>query len=116
MTSAGPAGDFEPVWNPDVADDLFGKIVLVGLTRWELGCLTQEQFYGRVVRLEEHRGIWLALGGTREGDEFILPPSTKDLKAAPPGTYRLRSTGEEVINPDYLTTWTVERDSSYPLT
>jgi len=37
----------------------------------------------------------------------MLPPEPEAYEPAPPGEYRLRSTGEVVVDPDYLTTWTV---------
>jgi len=38
---------------------------------------------------------------------FDLPPDPRGIRVAKPGTYRLRSTGQEVVDPDYLATWTI---------
>lgn len=41
------------------------------------------------------------------GAEFRLPPTTSAFRAARRGVYRMRSTGEEVVNPDLEAIWTV---------
>jgi hypothetical protein len=41
------------------------------------------------------------------GSFYWLPPDGRAFEEAPPGEYRLRSTGEVVIDPDYLATWTI---------
>ena len=43
------------------------------------------------------------------GENFALPPDLSSTKIAPAGVYRLCSTGEVVENPDYLTTWNINR-------
>jgi hypothetical protein len=35
------------------------------------------------------------------GDIFTLPPALEAFAPAPPGEYRLRSTGEVVVDPDF---------------
>jgi hypothetical protein len=37
-----------------------------------------------------------------------LPPEPDAFDEAVPGEYRLRSTGEVVVNPAFTTSWTVE--------
>jgi hypothetical protein len=46
-----------------------------------------------------------------EGDiePFTLPPDPDAYDAAPAGEYRLHGSGEVIISPDFLTTWTVNR-------
>ena len=34
-----------------------------------------------------------------------LPPDPSLIQPAPPGEYRMRSTGEVITNPDFITTW-----------
>jgi hypothetical protein len=41
------------------------------------------------------------------GKKRWLPPDLSQLKPADPGNYRLKSTEEVVIDPDYLSVWTV---------
>lgn len=44
----------------------------------------------------------------RGGDEpFTLPPEPDAFEIAEPGHYRLHSTGEIVVDPEYTTIWTV---------
>ena|SRR5438105_3356427 len=90
-----------------VASELIGKYVLVGVTvkdkRGEFR--RQEQFHGTVVEAHPGRGIKLNLRGARNGEEKWLPPATNVFTAASPGVYRLRASGEEVVNPDFTATW-----------
>lgn len=81
-----------------------GKRLLVGITyeSHDGQFIRQEQFHGTIVSAHE-KGIVLRRADTAE--EVDLPP---ELKEAPPGTYRLRSTGEAVIDPDYLAAWAVK--------
>ncbi|GAB5895435.1 hypothetical protein [Mycolicibacterium mageritense] len=50
------------------------------------------------------------------GETFTLPPAPESFSPAPPGEYRLRSTGEVVTDPDYLATRTVggQEHDPYP--
>ncbi len=66
--------------------------------------LSQHQWFGTIVTYSNREGIRIKL---RNSDQPCgLPPDPRGLRKADPGTYRLRSTGEEVIDPDYLATWT----------
>jgi len=44
-----------------------------------------------------------------DGEIIGLPPDLSSTQVAALGEYRLRSTGEIVVNPDYLTTWNINR-------
>ena len=48
--------------------------------------------------------VTIALAGR---EPFTLPPDPEAFEAAEPGQYRLRTTGEVVTDPDFLTIWTV---------
>jgi len=61
-------------------------------------------FHGRVARASTAEGVILQ---TASGEEIWLPPDFDSYHPADPGEYRLRSTGEVVVNPDYTATWTV---------
>jgi hypothetical protein len=101
--------DDRPAFDEEAGQALVGKHVLVGVTvqdkRGEFK--RQEQFHGTVVSAEAGRGIMLSLLGSREGEQKWLPPATNVFSVAPPGVYRLRATGEEVVNPDFTATWTL---------
>jgi hypothetical protein len=97
--------------NPEgiVWEELVGKYVLVGITRKDRrdADLGLEQFHGRVIASDPARGLSLRLEGSRAGDVCSLPPDLRSFKAAPPGNYRLRTTGEVVQDPDFVATWVV---------
>jgi hypothetical protein len=65
----------------------------------------QRQFLGTIARIDPAAGIELAHG---DGSTYWLPPDVRPLEEAAPGEYRLRSTGEVVVDPDYTCTWTVQ--------
>ena len=45
----------------------------------------------------------------KDGTDFTLPPDLNSTKRARQGEYKLRSTGEVVVNPDFLATWNLNR-------
>lgn len=92
----------------ELAAELIGKHVLIGLT-YELAdgdVESQHQLHGLVVRCDESTIAIEPWGG---GELFTLPPDLRSFQRAPAGEYRLRSTGEVVVDPDYLASWTVTR-------
>src|SRR6185436_12026224 len=99
--------DDRPRFDAAAAGELIGKYVLVGITvedkRGQIK--RQEQFHGTVVSADAHVGIVLMLQGTREGEKKTLPPATTVFEPAPKGTYTLRTTGENVDDPDFTVTW-----------
>jgi hypothetical protein len=89
---------------------LVGKRILIGLTSIdsEERPFHQEQFYGEIVDASP-TGVSVRIDGkTRHGETVGLPPDKRAYQPAKPGTYRLRSTGEAVENPDIVSTWTIE--------
>jgi hypothetical protein len=101
-------------WNEEFAQSLIGKLVLVGLTRLDAGGeeIQTKQFYGRVTSAHKTRGIAIKLEGMRSGETYNLPPDTSALYPAKRGEYRLRSTGEVVVDPDFTTTWTIKQPAN----
>lgn len=102
-------------WDIALAMQLPGKIVLVGLTYFEAGAeepFEQQQLFGRVVHADEHGGILLSLQGLRDGEQYNLPPDTRSFREAPPGEYRLRSTGEVVVDPDFTVTFSIRKQAN----
>lgn len=90
-----------------LADSYIGKHLLIGITYLDHDetLLEQKQFHGIIVRINEQEGIVIKLNDSDE--EYKLPPDINSLKEAPEGEYRMRATGEVVVNPDLLTTWTI---------
>src|SRR2546423_9518011 len=93
----------------ELAASYIGKHLLVGMTYLDHNeqLLEQKQFHGDIVRINEHEGIVILLRDS--GEEYKLPPDIDSLKPAPAGEYRLRATGEVVVNPDLVTTWTLTK-------
>lgn len=87
--------------------DMIGKTLIVGVTylTHEDEFIERKQFWGTVVSANQS-GILLKQGN---GEVFSLPPDLSSTTIALPGEYRLKSTGEVVINPDYLTTWIINK-------
>ena len=92
------------------AASLIGKRVLIGITYEDRrGERTRtEQVFGTVASADPD-GIRVALDGARRGETKWLPPCTGAFRAAPRGEYRLRSTGEIVVDPDFTPQWTVKQ-------
>ena len=99
--------DEQPEWDQTIADDMIGAVVLIGITYIHPEADTQEQMYGVIDSVDEIDGFGIILSGAREGETYRLPPDLKSFERAPPGDYRLRSTGETVTDPEYISQWTV---------
>lgn len=94
--------------------DFIGKTVLIGITYMTHDdvFISQDQFFGEIVSYHPTQGIEFKLMGRREGETYRLPPDLKRLQWAEPGEYRLRATGEVVVDPDFTTSWTSVRSAS----
>ena len=89
---------------------LVGKYVLVGITRIDsAGVLLEKgERHGRISSVDGSDGIKVTLS---DGDVLTLPPDPDAFRDAKPGIYRLRSTGEEIVDPDLTTVWTIQEPS-----
>jgi hypothetical protein len=67
--------------------------------------ISQEQFCGRV--LEVRDGVVVVHRPHAPGEPAVLPADPAAYDEAGPGRYVLTTTGETVVDPDYLTTWDV---------
>lgn len=94
-------------WDAPKAASLDGALVLVGITRVGPEGTEQSQFYGTVIEVSQHDGVLIRLEGRNSGETYRLPPDLDAFEPAAPGDYRLRSTGETVKDPDYVTSWTI---------
>ena len=88
-------------------DELIGKVLLVGITYYthDNEYIEQKQFYGTVTEANET----IIRVAQMDGTEFTLPPNLSSTKRARKGEYKLRSTGEIVVDPDYLATWNLTK-------
>ena len=98
-------------WDEELAGSLLDAYVIVGITYLKAdGSLDEQiQMHGRVSVAEAERGICIALEGKRVGESYWLPPVTRSFAPAPPGEYRLRSTDEVIVDPDFTSSWTITR-------
>lgn len=87
--------------------DLLGKTILIGITYYAKGnkLIEQKQFWGTVIVAKDNK----ILVRQENGEIFRLPPDLRSIKSAPKGEYRLHSTGEIVVDPDYISVWNVNR-------
>lgn len=95
-----------PQLDESKAPEYIGKTVLLGVTYLDHKekFQAQKQWVGTITAFSNTVGIRIEL---RDSDEpCALPPDPRGIRKANPGVYKLRSTGEEVIDPDYLATWT----------
>ena len=87
----------------DGLEALLGKRLLVGISYVKANGEVDEevQFVGTVTSVDPLVAI-----DRGDGRTFTLPPDPDAFERAAPGEYRLRSTGEVVIDPDFVSTWT----------
>jgi len=99
--------DGDARFNESRARFAIGKRVLIGitvLTPDEEAVIERHAFAGTVASVEPARGIELTLD---DRSSYWLPPDTNSLREAAPGEYRLRGTGQTIVDPDYTATWTI---------
>lgn len=97
----------QPTFDEEAALSIIGKHLLVGVThRNRANEVTSfEQFHGEIIRASRDGGIIVRLDGSAE--ERWVPPDLSHLHTAVPGNYHLKATGEVVVDPDFVATWTV---------
>ena len=107
-------GDPVSGFDEDFAQGFVGRTLLVGITHVSaLGEVThQEQVHGLIVSATA-AGIDVELRGVHEGTVWRMAPFLGELSPAKPGVYRLRSTGEEVENPDFLFSLTIRNSGKH---
>lgn len=85
--------------------DLTGKTVLVSITQYAFDnvLIDRKQFSGQIIEAGE-RGIVIR---QKNGETIPLPPDLSAIQPAQPGAYRSPVTGETVVDPDFLISWSV---------
>jgi SMI1-KNR4 cell-wall len=104
LVLVGPEGDY--LFNERRARFALGKRVLVGITVLspdEDEVVERHSFAGTVAHVEPG-GIELKLD---DQTSYWLPPDATALREAAPGEYSLRDTGQTIVDPDYVATWTI---------
>ncbi len=108
-TPGDPSGP--PPFDVRMARQLIGKRVLIGLTFVTPGEADRlEQMHGTVDDVTE-AGFAVRLPNY---EIYWLPPDLRPWEAAAKGQYRLRSTGEVVVDPDYTSNWRVTSGDAPP--
>ena len=87
-------------------DGYVGKHLLMSLTYLDgTGAMSQKvQLHGIITRINE---AIIAVNLQDTGEEFTLPADMSALTAAPEGEYRLKPSGDIVVDPDYLVVYTI---------
>ncbi|MBI4860618.1 MAG: hypothetical protein HY815_10195 [Candidatus Riflebacteria bacterium] len=87
-----------------------GKTILVALTylTHDGQLIRRQQIHGRI-ESATRQGILIVLDGSDAGEKWNMPPSLDAIRRAGPGVYRLEETGEEIENPDLLSSWTISK-------
>lgn len=88
-------------------EDLIGKRILVGLTYVDddENVTDKAGFHGEIVKAGEDEGITIMVSDS--GQTFVLPPDLSAVHAASPGRYQYNSDGEVVVDPDFISNWTI---------
>jgi hypothetical protein len=88
---------------------MLGRRILVGITYVDVDGQPEHkvQFAGIVTAIDP-----LVTIDRGDDEPFTLPPDPDAYDQGAPGEYRLRGTGDVVVNPDFITTWTVQAPSS----
>ena len=92
--------------------DVVGKTILLGLTfTKEDGTLVEQtQRHGIIEQYDPDTGLAVRLVGPGhpwDGELYWLPPDLNNVREAAPGAYRLRSTGETIVDPDFTSSWEI---------
>ena len=95
-------------WDDVLANSMIGKSVIIGFTyRTADGVIRERtQHYGVIESVSQSNGIVVRLDEA-EGKTLALPPAPFTIIPAERGTYRLRESGRQIVDPDFVTTWTV---------
>ncbi|HVK53740.1 MAG TPA: hypothetical protein VM532_01805 [Burkholderiales bacterium] len=90
----------------EIIASYLGKTILIGLTvlASDNSVIGKIETHGVITKLE---GEYLVIKRSNDQPDFRLPFAPNYISSATPGEYRLRTTGEVVTNPDFLTTWDI---------
>lgn len=90
--------------------NLIDKILLIGITILNSSdeLIAQIQVFGPIIEVNSN-GIIILRNQTQS--KFSIPADFENISLANPGEYKLRSTGEIVIDPDFISSWTVHSAS-----
>ncbi len=86
------------------AHEFIGKTILVGVTNYDHddNLMSRQEYYGTIETYSNTEGVRIKLFGS--DDHCCLPPDPGGIQEAEPGVYTLKSTGQQIEDPDYLAT------------
>lgn len=86
-------------------ESIVGKTIIVGITYMdkEGNAIKMSQYVGKIIEADENQGIVIEEKNSKE--ILAIPPQLSAIEIAKPGEYKLKSTGEIVVDPDLLSTW-----------
>lgn len=101
-------------FNKRVARSLKDKHVIVGLTYLNKSgkAYKRIQYHGSVLSVDPKDGVEIWENGTAKVQS--LPPDLRAWSRAKDGTYTARTSGEEVDNVDFISSWVVLSGQSQP--
>lgn len=98
-------------WNEARAQAMIGKRVLIGITLVTEQGKFIRQMFGTISRVDR-RGVEIELEGAHAGETARLPPDLGSFQCAGPGDFLLRDSGEILVDPDFVSTWTVHESDA----
>ena len=99
--------------NLQVRDAMSTEVLMIGplhTLRHAAKLMSQRHVGSAIVHNPETSGIGIDIAD--DSEIYWLPPHLEAFQPAEPGEYRLRSTGEVLVDPDFVSTWTIEKDDS----
>jgi hypothetical protein len=89
--------------------ELIGKTTLVELQHVDARGkqLLLEHAFGRITSVDQKDGIFIDCLGLRTGTTLALPAEVDPFIPARAGLYKMTTTGEEIEDPDFFSTWTI---------
>jgi hypothetical protein len=101
----------KPYFDLERAKNLINKTMLIGVSYYSHNgkFIERKQLHGKIVEADATKGFVIQLEGSRAGETFHLPPDLRLILDAPQGTYKVYPTGEEIVNPDYLSSWVINK-------
>jgi len=104
--SGGQSANFDAA----AAAQYVGKYILIAVAYLDAEGKQEDsvQMHG-VIKTASADGITVALKGERDGKTWTMPADPTAISSAAPGRYKLPETDEIVENPDFITTWAVQK-------
>lgn len=95
--------------NENKMKSLLYKYVIIGLSYIDKNenVLETVQLHGRVMRINSTEGVVVQREDKQE--EYKLPLDFDAFKLAQPGEYKLHTTGEIIVDPDYMSSWSIQK-------